>query len=549
MDNVKVNINNDIIEVSRGTTLENLSLNYESNFKYPIILAKVNGIYQELTETIKKDCTIKFFDLTDRGANRVYLNGLIYLTIYAARNIFTIKNKLNVSHSLDKGLYIETSEKITKEDVDNLYQEMLNIVNKGLSINKVTVTRLDAIDYFNKIGNPVKANLMKYISSTHVTLYKLGDMYNYLYSQMPINTKSLNSFALTYLHENGFILRFPTVYMENGIKEYEHRDNIYNLFKESRNWAKTLKLQNVVDLNEKVSNGSIEELIQIDELVRNDKLFDIAKSINSHKDTKIVLLAGPSSTGKTTTTNKLVLCLKSLGMKPQMLSMDDYFVEREETPLDENGNLDFERLEAVDLDLFEKTIKSLLNKEETKVPTYNFILGKKEFKETKKLDEDGIILIEGIHALNPKVLENIPKEMKLKIYLSALTEINIDEHTRISTTDNRLLRRIIRDNRTRGNKVEDTLKSWAKVREGEEKYIFPYQDDADYTYNTAMIYEVGVLKTFVEPLLYSVTPTSPYYNEALRLINFLKVFLPISSESIPKDSILREFIGGGCFRI
>lgn len=549
MDSVNININNVIVEVPRGISLEELSHNYEKDFKYPIIIAKVNGIYKELTETIKKECFVEFFDLTDRGANRVYLNGLIYLTIYAARNVFTLKNKLTVNHSLDKGLYIETSEKITKDDVDKLYNEMLKVVDKDLNITKVTVTRLDAIDYFNKIGNPVKAGLMKYISSTHVNLYKLGDMYNYLYSQMPVSTKVLKPFELTYLHENGFILRFPTVYMKNGIKEYEHRDNVYNLFKESREWAKTLNLRNVVDLNKKVSDGSIEELIQIDELVRNDKLFDIAKSIHSHKETKIILLAGPSSTGKTTTTNKLVLCLKSLGMKPEMLSMDDYFVERDDTPLDENGNPDFERLEAVDLKLFEETIKSLLNKEETSVPTYNFILGKKEYKETKKLADDGIILIEGIHALNPKVLENIPKEMKLKVYLSALTEINIDEHTRISTTDNRLLRRIIRDNRTRGNKVEDTLKSWAKVREGEENYIFPYQDDADYTYNTAMIYEVGVLKTFVEPLLYSVPPASPYYNEALRLINFLKIFLPISSESIPKDSILREFIGGGCFKI
>ena len=227
-----------------------------------------------------------------------------------------------------------------------------------------------------------------------------------------------------------------------------------------------------------------------------------------------------------------------------MLSMDDYFLDRKDTPIDKDGNLDFERLEAVDLKLFEETIESLLSGKETKIPTYNFILGEKEFKDTMILPEDGIILVEGIHALNPKVLENIPKDKKLRVYLSALTEINIDEHTRISTTDNRLLRRIIRDNRTRGNRVEDTLKSWPKVREGEEKYIFPYQDDADITYNTAMIYEVGVLKTFVEPLLYSVPTTSPYYDEAMRLVNFLKLFLPISSESIPKDSILR-----GCFKI
>lgn len=549
MDSVKVYINNEMIEVARGTTLGELAKNYQKDFKYTIILAKVNGIYKELIETINKECEIEFFDLTDRGCNRVFLNGLIYLTVYVASNIFP-NNKLVVSHSLDKGLYIETEKSITEADVLKLEEEMKNIVKQNLAITKVAVTRLDAINYFNSIHNPVKADLMKYITSTHVNLYKLGNMYNYLYSLMPINTGCLEPFELTYLHENGFVLRFPTIYMENGIKPYEHRENIYHLFKESRAWAKTLHLENVVDLNKRVSNGTVEELIQMDELIKNAKLLEIAKQISDKRDqVKVVLIAGPSSTGKTTTTNKLVLCLKSLGMNPKMLSMDDYFVDREDTPVDENGNPDFERIEAVDLKLFEDTIESILNGEDTTIPTYNFVLGKKEYKETMKLDDDGIILIEGIHALNPKVLADIPKEKKLRIYLSALTEINIDEHTRISTTDNRLLRRIIRDNRTRGNKVEDTLKSWAQVREGEEKYIFPYQDDADITYNTAMIYEVGVLKTFVEPLLYSVPTTSPYYNEAIRLINFLNIFLPISSESIPKDSILREFIGGGCFKI
>lgn len=549
MNNVKVTINGKTIEIASGTTLLELAKNYSSDFKYSIILAKVNESYKELHEQIKKDCTVEFFDLKDRNANRIYLNGLIYLTIYAASKVLR-KNKLTVLHSLDKGLYIETSKEVSKEDIINLEKEMLNIVNQDLPITRVAVNRMDAINYFESINNPVKAKLMTYLTDTHVTLYKLGDMYNYLYSLMPSNTKSLKDFALTYLHQNGFILRFPTIYMDDGIKPYEHRENIYNLFKESRAWAQTLDLENVVDLNEKISNCEIEELIHIEELSKNDKLFDLAKEIYKKKDkVKVILLAGPSSTGKTTTTNKLVLCLKSLGLKPQMLSMDDYFVERTETPVDENGDPDFERLETVDLKLFEQVITSLLSGKETTIPNYNFVLGKKEFKEKMTLDKNGIILVEGIHALNPKVLENIPKSSKIRIYLSALTEINIDEHTRISTTDNRLLRRIVRDNRTRGNKVEDTLKCWEKVRLGEEKYIFPYQDEADYTFNTALVYEVGVLKTFVEPLLYSVPTISPYYNDAIRLINFLKIFLPISPESIPKDSIVREFIGGGCFRI
>ena len=374
-------------------------------------------------------------------------------------------------------------------------------------------------------------------------------MYNYFYSLMPTSTSVLSRFELTYLNEDGFVLRFPTIYMKDGIKPYEHRENVFNLFKNSRDWGQKLGIQNVTDLNKRVSNSEIEELIRMDELMKTHGLVELSKKIIEHKEAKIILIAGPSSTGKTTTTNRLMLCLKSLGKNPKMLSMDDFFVDKGQTPLDKDGNPDFERLETVDLKLFEETIGKLLNNEETIIPTFNFLLGEKEFNKKMKMDEDDILLIEGIHALNPKVLENIPEEKKLTIYLSALTELNIDNHVRVSTTDNRLLRRIVRDNRTRGNKVEDTLKSWAKVREGEENYIFPYQDEADLTFNTAMIYELGVLKTFVEPLLYSVEPDSPYYNEAVRLINFLRLFLPISSESIPADSILREFIGGGCFKI
>ncbi len=549
MNKLSVNVGNELIEIDYGTTLESLSKNYQSLFKYEIIVAKVDGIYKELTETITKNCEIEFFDLMNRGANQIYLNGLIYMTIYTFKHLFGKSANLKVNHSLDKGIYIESTIKITEEDIKKLEEEMKKVVSANLPIERLTVSRLEAMEYFKNIGDTVKSEIMKYITSTHLTLYKLNDMYNYFYSLMPTSTKVLSHFELTYLNEDGFVLRFPTVYMKDGIKPFERRENIFNLFKESKSWAQNLSLENVVDLNKRVSNSTIDELIQIDELMKNHGLMELAKKIISQEEAKIVLLAGPSSTGKTTTTNKLTLCLKSLGKTPVMLSMDDFFVDRKDTPLDEQGNPDFERLEAVDLKLFEETIENLLQQKETIVPTYNFILGEKEFDRKLKLSQDDILLIEGIHALNPKVLEHISKEKKITIYLSALTELNIDNHVRVSTTDNRLLRRIVRDNRTRGNKVEDTLKNWTKVRDGEENYIFPYQDEADYTFNTAMIYELGVLKTFVEPLLYSVEPTSPYYNEAIRLINFLRLFLPISSETVPKDSILREFIGGGCFKV
>lgn len=550
MNELNINICGTVIKVPKGMRLIELVPRYQNDFDNDIIIAKVDGIYKELQEPLVKDCKVEFEDLTTRGGNRVYLSGLIYLLIYSYKELFGFSEDIRVNHSIDKGLYIESSKKLTEEDLIKLEAKMHENVSKSMSIDKLNVSRLDAINYFKGIKDEPKVGIMKYNTNTYITLYKLGNMYNYFYTLMPVNTKCLDKFGLTYLNEHGFVLRYLTIYMKDTIKDYEHRTNIFNLFKESRNWGKLMKIENVVDLNNRVSNSTIEELIKIDEMMQSNRLLNIAKQIaETNPRPRIVLIAGPSSSGKTTTCNRLALCLKCFGISPKMISMDDYFLDRENTPLDEEGNPDFERLDAVDLELFENTMASLLNKEEVLVPTFNFVHGVKEFKTKMKLEDNEVLLIEGIHALNPSILTNIPKDDKVTIYLSALTELKIDNHTRVSTTDNRLLRRIVRDNRTRGNKVEDTLESWSKVRRGEENYIFPYQDSSDYTFNTALIYELGVLKTYAEPLLYSVEPTSPYYNEAKRLIDFLKVFLPIPSESIPKDSILREFVGGSCYKV
>ena len=548
IENVQVKVCNQLVEVGKGTTLLELSKEFETQFEYPIILAKVDGIYQELNKTIDKDCTIEFLDLKDRMANRSYLSGLIYLVIYAGKEQFGVNTNFRVLHSIDKGLYIETTMKLTEEKIQKLEEKMRDIVDRGLAISKMNVTRIDAMNYFNSIGDKAKMEIMRYNTNTYVTLYKLGNMYSYFYGLMPVNTDSLTAFALTYLNEHGFVLRYPTIYMENGIKEYQHHPKIFEVFKEYRDWEKVMELENVGELNKKISTGNISDIIRLDETLQNNRLLTIAREIEKERDhIKIILLAGPSSSGKTTTTRKLSMYLKSFGMNPIAISMDDYFVERDQTPKNKKGEPDFECLEAIDLKLFDQQMEQLLKGEEVLIPTFNFILGMKEFKKKVKLGEKDLLLIEGIHGLNSKILTNIPKERKNKIYLSALTALNIDNQNRIPTTDNRLLRRIVRDHRTRGYSVEDTLKNWPKVREGEEKYIFPYQDDADFTLNTALIYELGVLKTYVEPLLYSVEATSPYYNEAKRLINILRVFLPIPSEDIPADSVLREFIGNSCF--
>lgn len=547
IENIRVTVMGEEKEVSKNTTYLELSRMYQNNFKNPIIIAKQNNNYKELNDKIDSQGNIEFYDYTEREANRVYLNGLVYLTIYAFKDLYN--GKIRVKHSLDKGLYIETDIKINEEKIAFLKKRMYELVAMNLPIDKINVDRMDAIRYFESIKDHSKVGLMKYNTNTYVTLYKLGNLYNFFFSNMPITTGVLNSFDLKYLNETGFVLLFPTVYMEDTIKEYVHHPKIFEVFKEYHSWAKLMNIDNSYSLNELVSEGNIGSLIRMDEMLQSNRLFHIAKDIYSKKDSiKIILIAGPSSSGKTTTCNKLGMYLQSFGLIPHTISMDDYFVKRENTPKNKDGSYNFECLEAIDLKLFDKQMKELLEGKEVLMPIFNFLLGQPEFRKTLKLGENDILMIEGIHGLNPKILESVPKENKYKIYISPLTGLNLDNHNRMSTTDNRLLRRIVRDNKTRGYSVVDTLSSWPSVRKGEEEYIFPYQDEADCVFNSAFIYELGVLKTYVEPLLYSVDSNSPYYQEAKRLINMLKMFLPIPSEDIPKDSLLREFIGGSCFK-
>lgn len=547
IENIQITISNVPREVPKGITLEEIAKQEQEFFQYPIILAKVDGQIKELTSKVMESENIEFLDLTSREGNRAHVSGLTFLLIVAVKELYGNDKNIIVQHSLDKGIYIETNFIINSDSIANIKQRVQQLVENDLDINRVNVDRLDAINYFEKIGDYAKAGVMKYNTNSFVTLYRLRNLYNYFYYYMPISTRYLKDFDLNYVAENGFMLRFPTIYITDRIKEYEHHPHMFEVFQECRDWAKLMNVENSTELNNMVSTGNIGDLIRMNEMITSNRLLELAKEIKQQPEVKIVLLAGPSSSGKTTTARKLCMYLRSLGMNPKTISMDDYFVEKDQNPLDEDGNPDYECLEAIDLKLFNQQIASLIAGEKVSIPTYNFLLGKKEYKKTMQVAKNEVILIEGIHGLDPNILNNIKREKKYKIYLSALTELNMDDHNRISTTDNRLLRRMIRDNRTRGYNVEATLKSWASVRRGEEKYIFPYQDEADATFNTALIYELGVLKTYVEPLLYSVDQSSEYYEEAKRLINFLRLFLPIPSESIPQDSILREFIGGSCF--
>ena len=548
IETISVKINGKIYKYSKGISVAEVLTEHTQNFKYPIILAKINNRLKELSATIEEDSEVEFLDLTSHEGNRVHINGLIMVLFYAINTLYGKKTKVTVENSIDKGIFIKTDFKLTEQKLENIKMMMKEIIKKDLPISRLNIDRIEAIDYFKETGHETKAGVLKYITDNYINLYRLGNVYDYFYSLMPTSTSQVKDFDLTYVDEHGLVLRFPTIYISDKIKKYQHHPHMFEMFEQYKKWADIIDVETSVDLNKLVSTGKVSDLIKMDETVQTHCLLTIAKEIyDKRKKIKIVLLAGPSSSGKTTTSKKLCIYLKILGLHPVAISMDNYFVEKKDNPKNEKGEYDFECLEAIDMQLFDKQMAQLINGEKVKLSTYNFITGKKEFKNSLQLAENEIIIIEGIHALDPKILTNIQRDKKFKIYISPLTELRIDDHNRIPTTDNRLLRRIIRDNRTRNITVEETLKQWPSVREGEEKYIFPYQDESDVLVNSASIYEIGVLKTYVEPLLYSVDSKSPYYEEAKRLINFLRVFLPIPADSIPEDAVLREFIGGSYF--
>ena len=547
-DKIEIKINGNTYKYSKGITLEEVLAEHQDDRKYPVIIARVNNRLRELSYQIKADSEVEFLDLTSHEGNRVHINGLVLVLLYALYSLYGKDAKIRVEHSLDKGIYIKTSFKLNEEKLSKIKETMKDIIKKDMPITKLNIDRIEAMKYFEDIDEPSKAGVLRYNTDNYITLYRLGNIYDYFYNIMPTSSGKLKDFDLTYIKGNGFILRFPTVYINDKIKKYEHHPHIFDVFEQFKQWADLIGVKTSVDLNKVVSTGKVSDLIKMDETLQTHQLLSIAKSINDNKDKiKIVLLAGPSSSGKTTTSRKLCIYLNCLGLHPKAIGMDDYFVERKDNPKDENGNYDYECLEAIDLELFDEQMKDLIAGEKVVLPTYNFTTGKKEYKSELQLAKNDIIIIEGIHALDSNILTNIPRDKKFKIYISPLTELRMDDHNRIPTTDNRLLRRIIRDNRTRNYSVDDTLKQWNSVRAGEEKWIFPYQDEADVMINSASIYEMGVLKTYAEPLLYSVDSSSPYYEEAKRLINELRLFLPIPSESIPEDAVIREFIGGSYF--
>ncbi len=546
---LNITINDKVYQYKENILLKDICDEFQKDYKYPILVAFVDNEIYELNKVINKDCSIRFITLMDNVGNKIYQKGLIFLINYCFRLLYGNKEHLKARHSIDKGIMMQSSVIVNDDFINRLFNKMNEVVDMNLPINKCLVKRRDAQKYFVDINDLRKANTFKYVSNHYVNLHKLGDYYNYFYCNLPISTSVFKDFKLTYYNENKFVLQFPTVSSGGLIPEFKDQPKIIEAFDQTYKLAKRLNIYCLSDLNKIISKGNINSIIKLDETIASNRLLNMAQDIFDKKDlVKIVLIAGPSSSGKTTTSRKLAMFLKSFGLNPKYLSVDDYFKERIETPKLENGDYDFESINAIDINLFNDHLNRLLNGEEVSVPTFNFHSGEKEYLgRVVKLEKDDILIIEGLHAINEELTKTIPRINKYKVYLSALTDLNIDDQNMISTSDLRLMRRIVRDNRTRNYTALDTIKAWKNVRSGEEKYIFPYQNDVDFVCNSALIYEIGVLKLYVEPLLYDIDNTSEYYEEVRRLLNILNIFLPIPSDAIPSESILREFIGNSFF--
>ena len=512
------------------------------------ILIKYNNKKVDLETELKKNGTLQINDKNTLEGNRIYERGILYLFIYDTNNVLGKDTKVIVKHSIDKGIFCKIDKKVEDKDVLEIKKQMKEIVSKNIPFTKMDTTKYEAVEYFKSIKREDKAKTLFYDTSKYVSLYKLDENYNYIVGDLPSSTGVLKYFDLSLIKDKGIVVRFPSIYDNKKVKRYTHHTNYFNTLEEYSAWGNNLNINNIGELNDYITSNKPADIIQLSEIMQDYKLLSIAEQIVLNKeDYKIILLSGPSSSGKTTSAMKLSLYLKSLGLNPTHLSLDDYFHERAETPLGEDGKPDFESITAVDIKLFDSQISKLLKGTKVVVPTFNFIDGKKEYKRTVQLKENDILIIEGLHALNEELLTNIPKKKKFKIYVSPLTYLNIDNDNRISMTDLRLLRRMVRDNRTRGYSPSVTLGTWMKVRSGEEKHVFPYQDNADALFNTSLAYELSVLKTYAEPLLFSIKEDDPEYQTAQRLIELLKFVLPIPSESVPKTSILREFIGDSYF--
>ncbi len=536
-----------------GTTYEDIVADFQKDFTHDIVLVLVNGRLQELHKTLKKDVEMRFVTTEVAIGNQAYRRSLCMLFVKSVYDVVGNENinQVRLLFAVGSGYYakIKGNLILNQDLIDQIKHRMREIVEQNLPIEKRSVHTDEAIALFKKYGMKDKEKLFRYRRVSRVNLYRISGFEDYYYGYMVPSTGCLKYFDLV-LYDDGVVLQMPKKTDPKFVPQFEPREKLFQVQKEGVNWGDTQDIETVGDLNERITTTGIREVILVQEALQEKRVAEIASEIASKKEKKFILIAGPSSSGKTTFSHRLSIQLRVNGLVPHPIAVDNYFVNREDTPLDQYGNYNYECLEAIDIKQLNEDLSRLLRGEEVEIPVFNFKTGRREYHGNfLRLGAEDVLVIEGIHGLNDKLTQGLPKENKYKIYISALTQLNIDEHNRIPTTDGRLLRRMIRDARTRGTTARKTIAMWPSVRRGEEENIFPYQEEADVMFNSALIYEFSVLKQFAEPVLFGIEKDCEEYVEAKRLLKFLDYFVGIPTDYIPMNSLLQEFIGNGCFEV
>ena len=536
-----------------GTTYLDIAKKHQAEYPYDIILVFVDGKLTELYKSLKKDCELRFVTTAERPGMQTYQRSATLMMLKAFYEVVGTEHieKVFVDFSVGKGFFVDARGdfQLTQELLNRVRAKMQEYVQQKLPIMKSTLKKDEAIELFERYRMEEKACLFHYRRISAVNVYRIGGFTDYYYGYMAPDTSYIRWFDLI-LYEYGFVLLLPTKEKPDCLPAFQSSQKLFDTLRESAAWGEKMGISTIADLNHQICEGRASELILIQEALQEKKIGQIAEMIAAQPEKKFVMIAGPSSSGKTTFSHRLSIQMQALGLKPHAIGVDDYFVNRVDSPRDEKGNYNYEALECIDLKQFNQDMTDLLAGKTVQLPRYNFVTGMREYKgDYLTLGKDDILVIEGIHCLNERLSYALPSQHKFKIYISALTQLNIDEHNRIPTTDGRLIRRMVRDARTRGSSARDTIRMWPSVRRGEEENIFPFQEDADVMFNSASVYELAVLKQYAEPLLFQIPEDCEEYLEAKRLLKFFDYVLGVSSEEIPRNSIVREFIGGSCFRV